>query len=118
MATAAAPTCSRSRNLSLAFRTPRGRLRALRNVSVDIPRKRIVGIVGESGCGKSTLISTIMRLLPANAEITGGEHPVRRREPLERKARRHAAAARRAHLDDLPGPDDRAQSRSSPSAGR
>jgi peptide/nickel transport system ATP-binding protein len=61
------------RNLSLSFRTPRGQLRALRDVSVDIPRKRIVGIVGESGCGKSTLISTILRLLPGNAEITGGE---------------------------------------------
>jgi peptide/nickel transport system ATP-binding protein len=61
------------KNLSLCFRTPRGRLKTLRNVSVDIPRKRIVGIVGESGCGKSTLISTIMRLLPGNAEITGGQ---------------------------------------------
>jgi ABC-type glutathione transport system ATPase component len=61
------------RNLSLQFRTPRGVLKALRNVSVDIPRGRTVGIVGESGCGKSTLISTIMRLLSGNAEITGGE---------------------------------------------
>ncbi len=61
------------RNLSLRFRTPRGPLMALRNVSVDIPRGRTVGIVGESGCGKSTLISTVMRLLSANAEITGGE---------------------------------------------
>jgi peptide/nickel transport system ATP-binding protein len=61
------------RDLSLQFRTPRGVLKALRNVSVDIPRGRTVGIVGESGCGKSTLISTIMRLLSGNAEITGGE---------------------------------------------
>src|SRR3546814_4548580 len=28
---------------------------------------------GESGCGKSTLISTVMRLLPANAEVTHDE---------------------------------------------
>jgi peptide/nickel transport system ATP-binding protein len=60
-------------NLSLEFRTPRGRLKVLREVSLDIPRRRIVGIVGESGCGKSTLASAIMRLLPGNAEITGGE---------------------------------------------
>jgi peptide/nickel transport system ATP-binding protein len=45
----------------------------LRDVSVAIPRGRIVGIVGESGCGKSTLVSAIMRLLSANAEIAGGE---------------------------------------------
>jgi len=61
------------RDLSLDFRTPRGRLKALRNVSLHVPRGRIVGIVGESGCGKSTLVSTVMRLLPGNAEITGGE---------------------------------------------
>ncbi|CAN5603728.1 ABC transporter ATP-binding protein [soil metagenome] len=61
------------RDLSLDFRTPRGRLKALRHVSLAVPRGRIVGVVGESGCGKSTLISTVMRLLPGNAEITGGE---------------------------------------------
>jgi len=61
------------RDLSLSFRTPRGRVKALRNVSLEVPRQTIVGVVGESGCGKSTLVSTIMRLLPTNAEITGGE---------------------------------------------
>jgi oligopeptide/dipeptide ABC transporter ATP-binding protein len=61
------------RDLSLAFRTSRGRMKALRNVSLDVGRKRILGIVGESGCGKSTLISTVMRLLPANAEVTQGQ---------------------------------------------
>jgi peptide/nickel transport system ATP-binding protein len=60
------------RDLSLRFRTPRGPLNVLRNVSLDVPRGRIVGIVGESGCGKSTLISSVMRLLPGNAEIVGG----------------------------------------------
>src|SRR5690606_20156033 len=45
----------------------------LRNVSLSLPRGRIMGIVGESGCGKSTLISSIIRLLPGNAETTGGQ---------------------------------------------
>lgn len=61
------------RNLSLNFRTPRGRAKVLRDVSLDVPRGRILGVVGESGCGKSTLISSIIRLLPGNAEITAGE---------------------------------------------
>lgn len=60
------------RNLSLHFRTPRGRAKVLRDVSLDVPRGRILGVVGESGCGKSTLISSIIRLLAGNAEITGG----------------------------------------------
>ena len=61
------------RGLSVEFRTSRGRLRALRDVSIAVPRGRIVGIVGESGSGKSTVIWSVMRLLSGNAEVTGGE---------------------------------------------
>jgi oligopeptide/dipeptide ABC transporter ATP-binding protein len=60
------------RNLSVGYRTDRGLLHALRNVSIRIQPGRIVGIVGESGCGKSTLISAIIRLLAPNAQIEGG----------------------------------------------
>ena len=48
------------RELSLNFKTTRGDLKALRNLSFDIPPKRIVGLVGESGCGKSTVIYAII----------------------------------------------------------
>ncbi len=60
------------RDLSVAYRSRRGRLRALRHVDLDVPANRIVGIVGESGCGKSTLIATILGLLASNAEIESG----------------------------------------------
>ena len=60
------------RDLSVDFRTMRGPVHALRNVSFDVPQNRIVGVLGESGCGKSTLINTVTRLLAANADITGG----------------------------------------------
>jgi oligopeptide/dipeptide ABC transporter ATP-binding protein len=60
------------RNLSLDFGSPKGRVHALRDVSLEVPRGRIVGVVGESGCGKSTLASAIIRLLAANAEVVGG----------------------------------------------
>jgi len=60
-------------NLSLDFGSPRGRVHALRDVTVRVPKGRIVGVVGESGCGKSTLAFAIIRLLAANAEVTGGE---------------------------------------------
>jgi oligopeptide/dipeptide ABC transporter ATP-binding protein len=58
--------------LSVTFRTRRGPLRALRNVSLDVGQGEIVGIIGESGCGKSTLINSIIGLLPANAEAPSG----------------------------------------------
>ena len=58
--------------LSVDFRTASGRLHALRDVSIEVPRGKIVGLVGESGCGKSTLVGALLRLLAANVEITAG----------------------------------------------
>src|SRR5918993_4800160 len=59
-------------DLSVDFRTPAGRLHALRDVTLDVGRGEIVGIVGESGCGKSTLVSAVIGLLAANGEVVGG----------------------------------------------
>jgi peptide/nickel transport system ATP-binding protein len=60
------------RDLSIDFATPRGPVRALREVNLTVPRGSVVGVVGESGSGKTTLISAAMRLLPDNAELRGG----------------------------------------------
>ena len=60
------------RNLSVDFRTPRGRVHALRDVSFTVPRGKVVGIVGESGSGKSTVIWTLTRLLAGNAVVESG----------------------------------------------
>jgi oligopeptide/dipeptide ABC transporter ATP-binding protein len=61
------------RGLSVDFVTPRGRVHALREVDLAVPRGKIVGVVGESGSGKSTLVLAALRLLAANAEIRAGE---------------------------------------------
>jgi len=58
--------------LSVDFRTAAGRLHALRDVTFQVPRGGIVGVVGESGCGKSTLINAVLGLLAANGEIVSG----------------------------------------------
>ena len=60
------------RNLNVDFRTPRGRVHALRDVSFTVPRGKVVGIVGESGSGKSTVVWTLTRLLAGNAVVEGG----------------------------------------------
>ena len=41
------------RNLTVAFKTENGPVRAIDDVCFDVPRGKCVGIVGESGCGKS-----------------------------------------------------------------
>lgn len=60
-------------DLSVDYETARGDLKALRNISFDVNKGEIVGIVGESGCGKSTLISTILRLIAPNTRFRNGE---------------------------------------------
>jgi peptide/nickel transport system ATP-binding protein len=60
-------------DLSVRFETQQGPAYALRKVALTVPRGEIVGVVGESGSGKSTLALAIMRLLPGNAAVTGGE---------------------------------------------
>lgn len=59
-------------DLNVSFSTVVGNLHALRDVSFDVPERRIVGIVGESGCGKSTLINAILGLLADNGRIDRG----------------------------------------------
>ncbi|MGB1236473.1 MAG: ABC transporter ATP-binding protein, partial [Planktomarina sp.] len=60
-------------NLSVDYETERGDLKALRDISFDVQKGEIVGIVGESGCGKSTLISSILRLTAPNTRFRQGE---------------------------------------------
>lgn len=47
------------------FLKPRRTMRAVNNVSLDVPRGKVTGVVGESGCGKSTLARLVLRLLEA-----------------------------------------------------
>lgn len=59
------------RNLTITYKTDRGYVAAVQDVSFTLPRGGSIGLVGESGSGKSTIAMGIMRLLPANARVSG-----------------------------------------------
>ncbi|MGQ0793752.1 MAG: ABC transporter ATP-binding protein [Deltaproteobacteria bacterium] len=62
------------RDLRISFGSDGRRLEAVGGVSISVPEKSTVGIVGESGCGKTITALSIMRLIPEPpGKIDGGE---------------------------------------------
>ncbi len=61
----------RLRDLSVTYKTRMGPVSAVDQVSMDIYKGEILGLVGESGCGKSTLGKALMRMLPRSARVHG-----------------------------------------------
>ena len=60
------------RDLEVEFPTTLGVVRALNGVNFDIPRGKVIGIVGESGCGKSVTARAIMQIIERPGHVTGG----------------------------------------------
>lgn len=60
--------------LKTCFFTDTGTVMSVNGVSFDIPKNKIVGVVGESGCGKSVTSLSIMQLVQApQGQVIDGE---------------------------------------------
>ncbi|MBR5447831.1 MAG: ABC transporter ATP-binding protein [Clostridia bacterium] len=61
------------KNLHTHFKTKKGTVRAVNDVSYSLESGKTIGIVGESGSGKSVSAMSILRLLDSNGYIAEGE---------------------------------------------
>lgn len=61
------------RNLEVQFKVRDRVLTAIRNISMDFERDKVVAIVGESGSGKSVFTKTFTGMLDSNGIISNGE---------------------------------------------
>ena len=61
------------RNLVISFRTNKGMVRAVRNISFDLRKGETLAIVGESGSGKSVSARALLGIEAPNAVIEGGQ---------------------------------------------
>ena len=60
------------RGLNSYFFTEKGVAPAVDGLDLDVPKGKIIGLVGESGCGKSMTVKSIMGLLKYPGRVAGG----------------------------------------------
>lgn len=61
------------KNLKISLKTQGGTVQAVRGISFSLESKDTLAIVGESGSGKTMTVKGIMKLLPQNGSIVGGQ---------------------------------------------
>lgn len=78
--------------------------RLLRDVSLDVAKGQVHGLVGESGAGKSMIGKAILDVLPRSVEIAGGRITLGDTDltALDPKARRHELGQRTALIPQDP----------------
>lgn len=60
------------KHLRVYYRTTRGVVQAVDDVSFSVEQGENLGLVGESGCGKTTVVKALLRLFPGNIAVVSG----------------------------------------------
>lgn len=60
-------------NLKMYYRTSKGSVKAINDISFDIKKGETLGIVGESGCGKTSLGTSLMGMPSVPGKYEGGK---------------------------------------------
>jgi peptide/nickel transport system ATP-binding protein len=61
------------RGLEAGYKVFGGYLRVVDGLSLEVKPGERIGLVGETGCGKTTAMKAVLRLLPLQGRVTGGE---------------------------------------------
>ena len=97
------------RDLKAYFKLSAGWVRAVDGISFTLEPGESLGLAGESGCGKTTAASAILKLLPENGKIVGGEVLFDGRNLAKRTEFGMAKIRWKEISHDLPGGDERPQ---------
>ncbi|MEM2704155.1 MAG: ABC transporter ATP-binding protein [Candidatus Bathyarchaeia archaeon] len=60
-------------DLTTYYKTIRGYVKAVEDVSFEVDKGESIGLAGESGCGKTTVALSILKILPTNARVIKGK---------------------------------------------
>ncbi|WP_206812352.1 ABC transporter ATP-binding protein [Paradesulfitobacterium ferrireducens] len=72
-------------NLTMAYATKRGNVKAVNGVNLSLGKGEILGLVGESGCGKSATLLTLLGLVPYPGKVINGSIKFQGEDLLEKK---------------------------------
>lgn len=75
------------KNLHTGYQVYEGFLKVLDGIYLNVNKGKKIGLVGETGCGKTTTMKSIMRILPPNGRINGGEILFRGTDILKMRTR-------------------------------
>jgi nitrate/nitrite transport system ATP-binding protein len=58
-------------NMEIAFKTPKGKFVAVKDINLEVEKGQIISIIGHSGCGKSTIMNAVSGMtFPSKGKVT------------------------------------------------